>query len=405
MRDTGHDRAFAAMLIASSAIAGAYVYAGLKTPLPGEDQDVARGLEMERHEFKTADGITLRLKRYANPSGTPVLFCHGFQGNGFEFDLPREGKNMAVHLARLGYDVWISSFRGCGPEPFDCDCVEWQHSMDDLAIYDAPALVGGVTEVTGKKPIWIGHSMGGMILYMYLQGVRYDGPFIVVSDPALVEERNASIDCGIAIASPAAVWWPRGNLYSAAVRSSIGLGVLGLYILWSRARSRFAPHMRFGTGIRQALGGRARLIKAFSRSPVGIMIYNRRNTDAETTTSLLKWAGDDVSARMNVQLMDAVRNTDVRQYFPFDFKGDPYDYTMNMHLVTAPMLFVTGDKDFANYLGIKKYGYERISSADREFVMFDGYGHTDLVMGRNVSEEVYPVIADWMAEHSDSSQA
>jgi len=30
--------------------------------------------------------------------------------------------------------------------------------------------------------------------------------------------------------------------------------------------------------------------------------------------------------------------------------------------------------------------------------MLPGYGHTDLVMGRHVSEDVYPLIARWMED-------
>jgi predicted alpha/beta-fold hydrolase len=194
------EKAFFAALAASVAVAGGYVYAGLKTPLPGEDQEVAGGLTVESHEFVTPDGVTLKAKRYANPAGTPVVFFHGFNGNGFEFDIPREGFNMAVYMARRGYDVWIPSFRGCGVEPYLCDAGDWSHSIDTLAILDAPTLIDNVTRMTGKKPFWVGHSMGGMVLYMYLQGVRFEGEpkdCRVVSDPALVEERNASILGGI----------------------------------------------------------------------------------------------------------------------------------------------------------------------------------------------------------------
>jgi len=391
------DLAFGAALAASAAVAGAYVYSGLKTPLPGQDQDVARGLTEEKHTFTTEDGVCLCVKRYRNDGGTPVLFCHGFDGNGFEFDLPREGKNMAVYFARLGYDVWISSFRGCGMEPYISEC-DWQHSIDDLAIYDATALVDGVIAETGKKPFWIGHSMGGMILYMYLQGVRFDGEDIVVSDPALVADRNTKLSGGIAIASPPAMWWPRHHPFQVITESSLGRSLFGASILAMRLRGRFAPHVHIGKGIKAAVFNRPRAIKFLSRSPIGIMLYCRRNTDAETSTSLVKWGGDDVSARMYIQLVDAIWNINFRQYFPLIFKREPYDYTMNMPLITLPMLYVTGDKDFANYVGIKRYGYDRISSSEKGFVNFPGYGHTDLVMGRNVEEEVYPVILDWMRE-------
>lgn len=395
------DSIFAAALAASAAVAGAYVYMGLKTPEPGKDQDVASGLVEEKHEFVTPDGVTLKVKRYANPGCPPVLFCHGFNGNGFEFDIPREGYNMAVYLARRGYDVWISSFRACGVEPYKCDCGDWDHSIDTLAIMDAPTLVDGIIAKTGEKPFWIGHSMGGMVLYMYLQGVRFEGEpaeCVVVSDAGLVEERNAKIAGGIAIASPPAMWWPRHHPFQVVTESSIGRSLVGLYVLMSRVRTRVAKKVRIGSSAKALVFNRPKGIRALSRSPIGIMLYNRRNTDSETSTALVKWGADDVSARMSVQLADAIWNTHFRQYFPFIFRHEPYDYTLNMPLVKAPMFFITGDKDFANWVSIRRYGHDRISSEVKKFVMLPGYGHTDLVMGKRVQEEVYPLLTEWLDE-------
>lgn len=400
MNDNKDGHVFAAMLAGSVAVAGAYIYMGLKTPIPGLDQEhVAEGLTVESHVFTTPDGVDLRVKRYANPQGTPVVFFHGFNGNGFEFDLPREGYNMAVYMARRGYDVWVTSFRGCGVEPYRCDHGDWSHSIDTLAIYDAPTLIDNISRIAGRKPFWIGHSMGGMVLYMYLQGVRYEGDpsdCIVVSDPALLQERNSKLLGGIAIASPPAFWWPRHHPFQIASESSFGRSIIGAMVLMNRVRSRVAPRVRIGSNAKNAVLNRPRGLKFLSRSPIGIMLYNRRNTDSETSTSLVKWGADDVSAKMSVQLIDGIWNINCRQYFPFIFRADPYDYTLNMPLIKAPMLFVTGDKDFANWEGIKRYGFDRISSEVKQFVMLPGYGHTDLVMGRQVSDDVYPVIADWM---------
>ena len=396
--DKGNDRAFWLALAGSTALAGAYIYMGVKTPEPGADEDVSSGLEIEKHEFQTPDGAILRVKRYANPGGTPILFCHGFSGNGFEFDLPRFGHNMAVYFARRGYDVWISSFRGCGREPFKGDALDWSHSIDHLAIYDAPTLVDAIIDETGKRPFWIGHSMAGMVLYMYLQGVRFEGPYHVVSDPVLVKERNEKLMGGIPIASPPAFWWPRLHPFHISTASSLGRALLGASVLLIRIRGMFAPRVRLGTLVLEAVKNRPKLIKAVSRSPVGMLLYCRRNTDSQTTTSLVKWGGDDVSANMYVQLVDGVWGTNFRQYFPFTFRDEPYDYTLNMNLITLPILFVTGEKDFANSEGIRRYGYDRISSKEKKFVVFPGYGHTDLVMGKNVENEVYPVIAQWISE-------
>lgn len=398
MEESTADRLFKAAALAGCGVYGAYIYAGLKTPLPGQDQDVAGGLNVEKHEFTTPDGLTLRLKRYANPGGTPLLFCHGFDGNGFEFDLPREGHNIAVYMARNGYDVWVSSFRGCGREPYVSDAGDWKHSIDHLAIYDAPTLVDGVSGETGKKPFWIGHSMGGMVLYMYLQGVRFGDGGRVFSDPDLVEERSGKLAGGIPIASPPAFWWPRLHPFQVVTESSLGRSLIGAAIVAMRVRGRVVHRFRVGTRILQLYGNRPRLMKALSRSPIGMLLYCRRNTDSETTTSLVKWGADDVSTRMFVQLLDGVWNINFRQYFPITFREQPYDYTMNMDLLRVPLLFVTGDNDFASWVGIKRYGYDRVTSEIKGLVTLPGYGHTDLVMGRDVEQDVYPVILEWIQE-------
>jgi len=391
------DRGFGVMLGAAGALLGAYIYMGLKTPLPGQSQDVAAGLQVERHEFSTPDGLILRLKRYSNPDGTPVLFCHGFGGNGFEFDLPREDHNMAVHFARSGYDVWISSFRGCGLEPYDCEGGDWQHSIDHLAVYDAPTLVDGITGVTGKKPFWIGHSMGGMVLYMYLQGVRFEGDWSVVSDPDLVTERNEKLMGGVAIASPPAMCWPEGHMLEVMSGSSIGRSMLGMYVLVTRLRSLIAPRVRTGSAPRRYLGRHPRVIMALARSPLATLYY-RPNIDADTATSLVMLAGDDVSGRMSVQLSYSYLNRNFLQYFPMRFSEEPYDYTDNMRLISLPLLFIAGGKDLMYSHGIKRYGYDRVASGQKKYIELAEYGHTDLVMGRNVAQDVYWPILEWMRE-------
>lgn len=177
-------------------------------------------------------------------------------------------------------------------EPFLCDAGDWSHSIDTLAILDAPTLVDGIIAETGKQPFWIGHSMGGMVLYMYLQGVRFEGDPAdcnVVSDPAVLAERHSRLKGGIAIASPPAFWWPRHHPFQVFTESSIGRGLLGISVLIYRLRHRIAPRVRLGSVAKGLVLNRPRGIKALSRSPIGIMLYNRRNTDSETSTSLVKW--------------------------------------------------------------------------------------------------------------------
>jgi pimeloyl-ACP methyl ester carboxylesterase len=177
---------------------------------PSEDIHYDDGFEKRAETFETGDGVSLKLKRYVNEGGQPILLVHGFFANGFCFDLPHKDHNMALYLAERGYDVWVASFRGCGREPYRCGVNDWNHSVDHLAAFDAPALIDGVASVTGKRPVWIGHSMGGMVLYMYLQGTRIERgktDFRVICDPELAVERNRSILGGITIGSPPAFYF------------------------------------------------------------------------------------------------------------------------------------------------------------------------------------------------------
>jgi len=386
---------------ASLALYGAYLCLGFKTPLPGQDQDVSQGLVVEKHEFVTPDGLTLRLKRYAKPDGLPVLLCHGFSGNGFDFDIPREKRNLAVYLAGEGYDVWISSFRGCGREPYISDGGDWRHSIDHLAIYDAPTLVDGIIKTTGRKPFWIGHSMGGEVLYMYLQGVRFEDGVRVVSDPQLAKAHRESLVGGVTIGSPPAFWWARPHPLYRITESRVIKAVLKAGIRMMRRREETSPRV-YGIGGRKRLfRDHPRLIMAVSRSPYGAVAYYRPNTDKETTTSLGRWGTDDVSAGMWVQLLEGLLNGDLHQYLPAGSNVDPYDYTEHMHLVSLPILFLTGNRDFANPAAIKRFGYERVKSDMKKFVDLSGYGHTDLAMGRNVEKEVFPLLSDWIKVASE----
>ncbi len=375
----------------------AYIYLGLKTPMPGETQDVATGLEVERREFVTTDGLTLRPKRYANPGGVPVLLCHGFGGNGNTFDLPREGRNMAVHLARDGFDVWVSSFRGCGREPYRSDEGDWRHSMDHLAIYDASALVEGILSVTGKPVFWVGHSMGGFVLYMYLQGARFAGGDTVVSDPGLVAERHGKLAGAVTLGAPGAFSWPADDPERKGVNRAVNRRYVEHYIRVMREKESSSPRIHRRGSRNGFLRSHPRITSALVRTPLAVNVYNRANTDRDATTALVYNGRDDVSAAMWLQRLESVLGGDLVQHRPVDRRVDAFNYTRNMHLITLPVMFITGDRDY-NPRMVESFAYEIVSSVKKEFVRLPGYGHIDMLMGRNVASEVYPLISAWIKE-------
>jgi pimeloyl-ACP methyl ester carboxylesterase len=341
----------------------------------------------------TRDGVALRLKRYVNDGAQPILLAHGFLGNGLEFDLPHRRHNLALYLAEQGFDVWISSFRGCGNGPYECGINDWGHSVDELAGLDAPALVEGITEITGQRPIWIGHSLGGIILYMYLLGATAEttnGSYEVLVDASLIEERNRSILGGITIGSPPSLTYGGGDWIARLEKLPFFKALARLLIRYLDLVSRFTcklPNSR----LRDLVTLFPRLGRFLAlRGPIAMFLYNAWNVDGDVGYSLLKWAADNVSTGMTVQILALALDPDYR-----DRRGE-FNYTANMHRITAPLFFITGTEDFVGADNVLKDGYEKVASAVKRFENYADYGHTDLVMGKRVYEEIYPVILEWI---------
>ncbi|MFN7974377.1 MAG: alpha/beta fold hydrolase [Acidobacteriota bacterium] len=185
-----------------------------------------------RETATTTDGVTLAMKRYKS-GGTPVILCHGIVQNQACMDLAVPGSSLAVYLADHGYDVWDANLRSHGKGTYKSGSSgNWDWSIDEFAAFDVPAIVNKVKSATGKKPFWIGHSMGGMVAYGYLQGVKIQnvkvdevwgwgwcGPLPcyeklydvygkrVVKDPSLASTRNAGLRGLVTIASPVRMKW------------------------------------------------------------------------------------------------------------------------------------------------------------------------------------------------------
>jgi pimeloyl-ACP methyl ester carboxylesterase len=361
--------------------------------LPYEDPAYDRDFEKKVETFETQDGAVLKLKRYVRPAARPIILVHGYLGNGYEFDLPHKGHNLALYLAERGYDVWIPNLRGCGREPYRSQVRDWRFSMDELAAFDLSAITDGVRAATGKLPVWIGHSMGGSLLYMYLQGVRVEkvpsGSRVTV-DPELSARRNRSILGAVSIAGPPG-FHGRGRGWLTKLSRSPNFPVYARWLMNRlRSRARVAPRFPDRLGPFVSRHPHAGLFLAM-HGPISNYLYNAKNVDPDVGYSLLKWASDNVSNRVSAQLAGMLLG-DLMSY------DGEYNYTRNMEKIAAPLLFITGTNDFVGPDNIKELGFDRVSSQIKRFELFDHYGHTDLLMGKQVEREVFPVIAGWLEE-------
>ncbi|MBU4173390.1 MAG: lysophospholipase [Actinobacteria bacterium] len=354
----------------------------------------------ELFEVTTDDGITLRGKRYRNRGATPLILMHGYIGNCFNYDLAFEEYNFALYLARRGYDVWIANFRGAGREPFKSDGWEFSHSIEDLAIHDLPALLGAVARETGRKPVWIGHSMGAVTAYGYLQGVKHeseDGRVRVLPDTELSRERNGNLAAFVSIAGPTCFRWPNDSVLRWLADTPVSRSVFRLVRMGLKGLARVMARVPAEPVTVSTLNFMPRLGMSITSLVVRLFI-NVRNMSEETLFETFISGSSDVTMTETVQMLDAMIGRDFTEKAAATGESieDPHNFTAGMGMITAPVLFVTGDLDPVNHKTVYRTGFEEVASPVKEYRCFPGFSHIDLLVGLEAPNTVFPFVADWL---------
>src|SRR6267154_246975 len=114
--------------------------------------------------YVTSDNYSVHVshKAGAQPSKVPVLLIHGSWVNSQTWDFP--GRSVMDYLAVLGYDVYALDLRGMGgtvPAP----AIPTDYFPIDILgrARDAAAVAGYIRKNTGRVPVVIGWSQGGLI--------------------------------------------------------------------------------------------------------------------------------------------------------------------------------------------------------------------------------------------------
>jgi cholesterol oxidase len=118
-----------------------------------------------RLETKTADGVTVALTRYRGGRKGPVIVAPGIGVTAASYALDTVEVNLAEHLCRAGYDVWLFDYRASPALPSSTGAF----TADDIAVYDWPAAVDAVCRATGAKDVQIlAHCVSSLTLLMAL---------------------------------------------------------------------------------------------------------------------------------------------------------------------------------------------------------------------------------------------
>lgn len=344
----------------------------------------------------TDDGWTLSVNRYdsKDPSvkkKAAVILCHGFNINNKFWDLDKTC-SLARYLAHNGYDVWAPSLRGSGlsskplianvrnlvklelvniPQtlmraPLDLTKFDW--TIDDHIYKDIPAVIKLVKEKSGfRKVYWIGHSMGGIIMFGYL-------------------------DANIKRQDDIAGFIPIGTMMFIHHPLSPTLEMV----------SKQRPLLTASLLINSTVASQLRNITFGTvRSPIEELLLKRDNMEDRVTFRFFRLAIDDTSPGVVTQFSASIRKGQMLS------SDGQFNYTNALQAVKAPILIMGGSADgFVTEDGLKSI-YGAVSSQDKSIAIFSqangysaDYGHCDLILGRNSEKEVYPVILNWLDDRT-----
>jgi pimeloyl-ACP methyl ester carboxylesterase len=326
-------------------------------PLPPEAH-----LELVR----TADGWELALVEYrAKPpaKGRPVLLLHGVAANSRNLDIDAE-HSLARWLASQGRDAWTLSLRATGDSDFP-DPAKGRRSDFTFETYwqqDLPAAIHRVRERTGADAIdFVGHSMGGMLLYAYLA------------------EGGQGVANAVALASPTRLDW--------------GVGFLPLLEAGTALLGDAVPVMASAHFTVDFHG-------SFRGEPVETLLYTHENTSDQTWKRLIGNGLADVRGTVARHLLAMIRSG------KFDSTDGTLDYRKDMGRIRVPVLVVAGKADRLAVTPAVKDGY-RALGGPKEWLLLgqeDGeqadYGHMDLVTGDRAPTEVWPRVLEFLDRHA-----
>ncbi|CAJ1947624.1 unnamed protein product [Sphenostylis stenocarpa] len=139
---------------------------------------ILHGYKCQELEVTTTDGYILSLQRI--PQGRtqvcdietvkqPVIIQHGVLVDGMTWLLNPPEQNLPLILADNGFDVWIANARGTrySRKHTSLDPSKpayWNWCWDDMVTYDLPAIFDYVSNQTGQKINYVGHSLGTLIV-------------------------------------------------------------------------------------------------------------------------------------------------------------------------------------------------------------------------------------------------
>lgn len=293
--------------------------------------------------------------------GKAVILCHGLSGNRFTYEMG-EGRSLGKYLANLGFDAWLLELRGHGMARGPTGS-HW--TLTDYVEEDIPAAINYVRATSKVDQVqWVGHSMGGLVLYGYL-----------AANP------SAPISAAVTLGAP-------GHMLNRVPVLGFLTYLMGVWAILPEIPGRIPA--RFSS-----------TLSAYT--PLTSLVWSEENVSSELMQSFLRVGVEDLERGELTSFYTLYS----KQRF---VTPEGRDYEGAYGTIHTPIAFGAGSVDRIAPPDAVRHVHDRIGSAHKVYRIFGSeqgekanYGHGDLVLGDRVQQEVFPFVSDWLLKFPPSS--
>ena len=332
--------------------------------------------------------LSLSCLRFVNRGCQPLILWPGFFQNGYVYHLIPDQVSLAEYLWSKGFDVWIIHPRGTGGS----DKSDGHTSLDDFASVDVPAVIEHVRSHTDMKPIFVGHSQGGIVALMSMMGAEQLPDGAVVLQKEAAEARQSALKGLVTMGSFPDFSFSKPNMMKSFVDKGFELRIFGLRLGAIRAAAllrilrvlEFLP-LPVGLELRLAMiaehGLRVLLfpLQFFLAIASGLrlwqFLYNIPNVSKRARYFLFTKTMDGTFWGILHQFYRAFASGTMKSF------DDQVNYSTAYNRIRLPVSIVGMECDtMAEPFMMKQSMFEQISSGTKFFTEWKGMGHEDHFM-------------------------
>jgi hypothetical protein len=320
--------------------------------------------------FEALDGFNLNFWRYKKDDTCtkPILLVHGAGVRANLFNPPNE-KNLIEMLAENGYDVWLENWRA------SIEFAENEWNLDQAGLYDHPAAVAKICELTGATEIKaIIHCQGST-------------SFMISATKGLVPQVTTIISNAVSLHPVVSDFSNFKLKYFVPIVSKITT-----YI--NPSWGKYAPTLK------------AKLFRAFVKiwhwendTTVGKFVSFTYGSgwpalwELKNLSDVTKnWIQDEFGALPMCFLKNIKQSIDKRALSPYNGKGT---YADKPPKTDARFVFFAGNlnKCFSADSQVNTYKFfKKLQPNKHNFYLLDHYSHLDVFLGKNAHKDVFPLM-------------